>query len=130
MKFKEYDEKTFLVKKLKSGKKPYYVKTSIPMSNRTFKNIPKYSTGKNKVDWKEWLGIKGEKTHASHSSNSIGKAESDGAWWGWSHRACYGFKVGDKVKADTVGNKSGKEFVIKTEDQAKEMAISFAKGVS
>lgn len=130
MKFKEYNEKTFLVKKLKSGKKPSYVKTDIPMSNRTFKNIPKYSTGKNKVDWREWLGIKGEKTNPSHSVNSIGKAESDGAWWGWSHRACHGFKVGDKVKADTIGNEGGKEFVIKTEDQAKEMAISFAEDVS
>lgn len=147
MKFKEYDDKTFLVKKIKREKvkdlnpntnriKTYkrtaYLKTDVPMEKRSFRNIPKYADGKNKVDWKDWLGIKGEKINSSHAVNSIGKSEVDGAWWGWSHRACYGFKVGDTVKAGSIGNdhEGSKDFVIDTEDQAKEMAIKYAKDVA
>lgn len=147
MKFHQYDDKTFLVKRVKPVKvkdlnpntlrmKTYkrvgYVKTDIPIEKRSFKNIPKYADGKNKVDWKEWLGIKGEKISSSHQVNSIGKSEADGAWWGFSHRACYGFKVGDTVKAGSIGNdhEGAKDFVIKSEDQAKEMAIKFAKDVA
>jgi hypothetical protein len=38
--------------------------------------------------------------------------------------------VGDTVKAGSIGNENGEDFVIKTDDQAKEMAIAFAKEVS
>ena len=119
MKFKDYDDKNFMVKRakpikvkdinprtnrMKTFRRIGYVKTDVPIEKRTFGNIPKYADGKNKVDWKDWLGIKGEKIDSSHSVNSIGKSEADGAWWGWSHRACYGFKVGDTVKAGSIGN--------------------------
>jgi len=145
MKFKDYDKKTFLVKKLKSNKvkdlnpntlrmKTYkrvsYVKTDVPMEKRTLRNLPRYANKKVKVHFKEWLGIKGQKTQSSHDSESFGKSEADGKWYGWSHRAIYGFAVGDKIGVDVSGNEDGKEYTIKTDDQAKETAIAFAKSVS
>jgi len=141
MKFKDYDDKTFLVKKLKPEKvkdlnpntlrmKTYkrtaYVKTDVPMVKRTLGNLPRYSDKRPKVHFKDWLGIK-----MDHKAGcSVGKAESTGEWMGWSHRAIAGFKIGDTVKADTCGNETGKEYVIKTDDQARDAAIAFAKDVS
>lgn len=145
MKFKEFDDKVFQVKRLKPDKvkdlnpktnrmKTYrrtaYITTEIPMEKRNFKNLPRYANDTPKVHYKDWLGIKSEKVSQSHSVNSIGKAEADGKWYGWSHRAIYGFGVGDSVKPDTIGNASGKEYIIRTEDEAKQAAISFAKEVS
>jgi len=68
-------------------------------------------------------------------------------WYGWSHRAMFGFGVGDVVKKGDVVNSSGwtdewlKEhpeddtslpvgFTAKTLDDAKTMAIAFAEGVA
>ncbi len=145
MRFKDYDEKTFMVKKLKGKKvkdlnpntlrmKTYkradYMKTDVPMEKRTLKNLPRYSDKKPKVHFKDWMGIRGQKIHSDHSAQSYGKAEADGKWYGWSHRAIFGFGVGDKVPADACGNDSGKEYTIKTDDQAKQAAIAFAKDVS
>jgi len=145
MKFKDYDDKTFLVKRLKPDKvkdlnpntlrmKTYkrtaYVKTDVPMVKRTLGNLPRYADKKPKVHFKEWMGIKGEKLHPDFSVDSYGKSEADGKWYGWSHRAIYGFGVGDTVKADTIGNKDSKEYVIKTDDQAKAAAKAFASEVS
>ena len=79
--------------------------TKVSPEERSFKNIPKYATGKNKVRFQDWLLIKGEKTHPDHSVASIGKSEADGKWYGWSHRAVYGFKAGDKVKGESIGKK-------------------------
>jgi hypothetical protein len=115
-------------------------KTKEPLSKRSLKNIPKYSNGSYKVRFQDWLHIKTEK-------NSFGKSEADGKWYGWSHRAIYGFGVGDEVKGDSLGKKieydklpngdldwdNGKyepDFIIKTEDQARQVAITFAKNVS
>lgn len=145
MKFKEYDDKTFLVKRLKPDKvkdlnpntlrmKTYkrvaYVKTDVPMEKRTYGNIPKYANGNPKVHFKDWLGIKGQKIHSDHSAESFGKADADGKWYGWSHRAIYGFGIGDVVKAKDIGNETGKDYTIKTDDQAKQAAIAFAKDVA
>lgn len=145
MKFKDYDDKTFMVKRLKPVKvkdlnpntlrtKTYkrvgYVKTDVPMEKRTLKNLPRYSDKKAKVHFKDWMGIKGQKIQSSHSAESFGKADADGKWYGWSHRAIYGFGIGDVVKADTCGNETGKEYTIKTDDQAKQAAIAFANDVA
>jgi len=145
MKFKDFDEKTFMVKKLKPHKvkdlnpktlriKTYkrvdYIKTEVPMEKRTLGNIPRYADKKPKVHFKDWMGIKGQKRQSSHDAQSFGKAEADGKWYGWSHRAIYGFGIGDCVEPDTCGNSSGKEYVIKTDDQARDTAIAFAKDVS
>lgn len=145
MKFKDYDDKTFMVKKLKGHKvkdlnpntlrmKTYkrvdYVKTDVPIVKRTLGNLPRYADKKPQVHFKDWMGIEGQKTKSHHTVQSFGKAEADGKWYGWSHRAIYGFGVGDTVKCDTCGNASGKEYVIKTDDQAKQVAIDFANDVS
>ena len=145
MKFKDYDDKTFVVKKLrpnkvkdlnpntlrmKTFKRVDYIKTDIPMEKRTFNNLPKYANKKPKVHFKDWMGIEGQKRQSSHDTQSFGKSEADGKWYGWSHRAIGGFGVGDCVTSDTCGNKSGKEYKIKTDDQAKQTAIAFAKDIS
>lgn len=145
MKFKEYDDKTFLVKKLKpekvkdlnpntlrtkTFKRTAYVKTEVPIERRTLKNLPRYADRKPKVHFKDWLGIEGKSLGKDSTIHSYGKADSDGKWYGWSHRAIHGFGVGDVVKADASGNETGKEYTIKTDDQAKDAAIAFAKDVS
>ena len=78
---------------------------------------------------------------------SIGKSVIDGKWYGWSHRAHYGFKIGDKVEKGSCCAKSGwtdeylKEhpeedlslpigFIAYTEEDAKKMAIAFADSVA
>jgi hypothetical protein len=141
MKFKEYDNKTFVVKKLKPHKvkdlnpntlrmKTYkrtdYMKTTIPMEKRTLKNIPRYAKGNPKVHFRDWMGMK----RCSDTKHSVAKAEADGKYYGWSHRAIAGFAVGDTVKVDTCGNETGKEYTIKDEEMAKQAAINFAKDVS
>jgi len=62
---------------------------------------------------------------------SIGYSKKDKKWYGWSHRAIYGFKIGSKCKK---GNchytpKRG-EWTAKTIADAKQMAKDFAEGVS
>ena len=89
----------------KNFKKLRQLVTKVAPEDRSFNNIPKYATGKNKVTPQAWLLIKGEKTHPDHSVASIGKSEADGKWYGWSHRAIYGFKAGDEVKGDSIGKK-------------------------
>jgi hypothetical protein len=119
-KFKDFVETTYTVPMIKrekhrkinpktnrekNFKKIKQLVTKVPPEERSFKNIPKYSTGKNKVTPQAWLEIKGEKTHPDHSVASIGKSAADGKWYGWSHRAIYGFKAGDEVKGDSMGKK-------------------------
>lgn len=141
MKFKDYDDKTFMVKRLKPVKvkdlnpntlrmKTYkrvgYVKTDVPMEKRTLKNLPRYSDKKPKVHFKDWMGMK----MCTDTKHSVAKSDADGKYYGWSHRAIYGFGIGDVVKADTCGNEGGKEYTIKTDDQAKQAAIAFASDVA
>jgi len=144
VKFKDYHDKTMMVKRLKPDKvkdlnpktnrmktfkRTAYIKTDIPIQKRTLDNLPRYANKTPKVNFKDWMGIKGEKTKEHHTVNSYGKAEADGKWYGWSHRAVAGFGIGDTVKADTCGNTKG-EYVIKTDDQAKNTAIAFANDVA
>jgi len=77
----------------------------------------------------------------------IGYCEKEQKWYGWSHRAMYGFGIGDVVKEGDATASSGwteeclKEhpewdlslpvgFEAKTIDDAKRMAIAFAESVS
>ncbi len=77
----------------------------------------------------------------------IGFCEREQKWYGWSHRAMYGFGIGYKVKEGDCTAISGwseeylKEhreanralpvgFVARTLDDAKRMAIAFAESVS
>jgi hypothetical protein len=125
-------EEEWMIPHRKRKKAP--VKTNIPPHKRTFKNIPKYSTGKKRVRFQDWLLIKGQKRSPDSNALSFGKSEADGKWYGWSHRAVYGFKAGDTVKSkDYVGREYIKKkppFTLKTEKEAREMAIAFARSVS
>ena len=124
-----------------------YHETTIKPEDRTFKNLPRYADNKPKVDFKAWLLIKPEKANPNHSVPSIGKSEADGKWYSFSHRAIYGFKKGDHIKGDSAGKKveypklpnsridfdNGKyepDFVIKDDEHAKQVAITFADSVS
>ena len=46
----------------------------------------------------ETKGIKPEKISPDHNVCSIGFSSIDGKWYGWSHRAIFGFKIGSKCK--------------------------------
>ena len=92
-------------------------------------------------------GIKPEKRTPESKVCSIGFSERDGKWYGWSHRAIYGFKVGDVVKKGDCTNSSGYTdaylsehpeedgslpvgFTAKTLEDARVMAVAFAESVS
>lgn len=115
--------------RMKNSKKTRHLKTDIAPESRNFDNLPRYADGKVKVRFQDWLLIKGEKTHPDHSVASIGKSEADGKWYGWSHRAVAGFEPGFKVTKDTCGS-NGREFTIKNDKQARDMAIDFSRDVS
>ena len=82
-----------------------------------------------------------------HAPCQIGFCEKEQKWYGWSHRAMYGFGIGNKVKKGDCVASSGwtdeylKEhpeedtslpvgFVAKNLNDAKTMAIAFAESVS
>ena len=92
--------------------------TKIRPEERSFKNLPKDGKGKSKVKFQDWLGIK-----------SNGGKATNGKYYGWSHRAVAGFKVGDTVKKGDVVYQD-KEFTIETEEQAQQIAKQFADEVS
>jgi hypothetical protein len=80
-------------------------------------------------------GIRPEKSCPDHSSCSIGYSTKDKRWYGWSHRAICGFKVGDMLfeegacSDDVPFRKCGKK-PIETLQEARQAAINFAKSVS
>lgn len=73
---------------------------------------------------------------------SIGYAPEKKMWYGWSHRAICGFKVGHKVERGDVGEPEAydyfgnqrflpdSEIILQTEEECKKMAEIFAKDVS
>jgi len=67
-------------------------------------------------------GIKPEKIHPENNICSIGFCGKDQKWYGWSHRAIFGFGIGDKFFE--------KEAVIESLEQARQAAINFAVSVS
>jgi len=90
-------------------------------------------------------GIKPEKGRAKKPA--IGFSEDEQKWYGWSHRAIYGFKIGDVVKKGDLTAESGwidgkapngrtnpyplkVGFKAKTLEDAKKIAIAFASAVS
>jgi hypothetical protein len=79
----------------------------------------------------EKYGIIPQRSTDKHTVSSIGKSETDGKWYGWSHRAIYGFQVGDKIKDGDCGfDPSVGEYTIQTEQDAKVAAMNFAESVS
>lgn len=62
---------------------------------------------------------------------SIGFCSPEQKWYGWSHRAIYGFGVGDVINNDdVVASVFPIGYKIKTIEDAKKVAIAFADGVS
>ena len=64
----------------------------------------------------------------------IGFSEKEQKWYGWSHRAIHGFKVGDKCEEGQLGVGDGYAFkpgdILKTLDDCKQRAIDFAKSIN
>jgi len=123
-KFKKFTEMESYEMPSLTGKSTY--KTSVPPAKRSFKNLPRNASNKRpQVSWKHWLMIKAEK-------QGYGKSEANGKWYGWSHRAAYGFQAGDRIKGNSLGKKSphGPDFIIKDENHAKKVAQTFADNVS
>ena len=92
-------------------------------------------------------GIKPEKRTPDSIVCSIGFCEKEQKWYGWSHRAIFGFGVGDTVKEGDCTAESGWTdeylaehpeedlslpvgFEAKNLADAKRMAIAFAESVS
>jgi len=123
---KKINPKTNRIKTFRTTK---YLSTDIPPEERDFKNLPRYANKKPKVRFQDWLEIDGKKRNSNSLVTTCGWAPN-GKCYGWSHRAVYGFKIGDVVKSDTCGNKSKKEYIIKTREQAEEAAKNFADSVS
>ena len=91
-------------------------------------------------------GIKPQKADPSKNVCSIGFCEAEQKWYGWSHRAIFGFGIGSEVKEGDCCASSGYTeeyleehpeddlslsvgFVAKDLIDAKRMAISFADSV-
>lgn len=87
------------------------------------------------------------KAQPNHNACSIGFCPREQKWYGWSHRAMYGFGIGDVVSEGDCCASSGwteeylKDhpeerlyldvgFEAKTLDDAKKMAVAFAESVS
>ena len=92
-------------------------------------------------------GIQPEKRSPDAGVESIGFCEKEQKWYGWSHRAMYGFEVGDAVNEGDCTATSGLTdealklypeqdfslpvgFQAKTLEDAKRMAIAFSDSVS
>lgn len=82
-------------------------------------------------------GIIPEKAEPEHNICTIGFNPREQKWYGWSHRAIYGFGVGSIVKEGSViagGLESNPEFPVgyeaKSLEDAKRMAKAFAREVS
>lgn len=116
--------------RLKKFKTTAWLKTKIPPEERTFKNIPKYSTGKARVRFQDWLEIKGQPLSSSSTVNSWGWAPN-GKCYGWSHRAVHGFSIGEEITNKVCGfQRIKKPFIIKTRAQCEDAAKKFAEDIS
>lgn len=86
-----------------------------------------------KSSLEKFFDTHGIETSKDIYKNPIGFSEKECKWYGWSHRAIYGFKVGDKCKQGDLGVGDGYTFkpgdVLKTLDDCKQRAKDFAKSV-
>ena len=81
------------------------------------------------------LGIAPELKHKHSQICTIGYSAKDKKYYGWSHRATFGFAIGDKIfeenfgKDDTLFKVHGRKTIKNKEDQRK-AAVAFADYVS
>lgn len=80
-------------------------------------------------------GIQPELARPDDFVCTIGFSRHDGKWYGWSHRAIYGFRIRSKCRKGTcqytprhLGGRG--PWTAKTVADARQMAIDFARGVS
>lgn len=78
-------------------------------------------------------GIAPEKIDDTRSVDQIGWSEKEQKWYGWSHRAIYGFGIGSKSGKGKVGYQTlidnGWPTEANTKDDCKKMAIAFAEEI-
>ena len=116
--------------RMKKFKTTAWIKTKIPPEKREMKNVPKYSDGKLRVRFQDWLGIKGEKRTSTSQINTWGWS-TNGKCYGWSHRGMHGFSIGEEIKPTTSGfERLKRSFKIKDRNQCEEVAKKFAKSIS
>lgn len=94
--------------------------------------IESLTESKKKSNLEDFFEKHGIKLNGDIYKTSIGFSEKEQKWYGFSHRAICGFKVGDKCKGDLgLGDdytfKEGD--ILKTLDDCKQRAIDFAKSV-
>lgn len=72
-------------------------------------------------------GIKPEKASPNHNVCSIGFCEVEQKWYGWSHRAIFGFGVGSEVKEGDCCASSGyiEEYLMEHPDDDLSLAVGF-----
>jgi hypothetical protein len=80
-------------------------------------------------------GIRPELVKPGSNTCSIGFSGKDGKWYGWSHRAIFGFRIGSTCKKGdchyTPKSLGGRgRWTAKTVSDARQMACDFAEGVS
>ena len=92
-------------------------------------------------------GIAPEKSNPAHSVCSIGFSEREQKWYGWSHRALFGFGIGYTAEQGSLPTESGYidgyleehpeldrrvpvGFKVETLDDARRVAVAFAGSVS
>ena len=80
-------------------------------------------------------GIKPEKISPDHNICSIGFCAEEQKWYGWSHRAIFGFGIGDKLFEEDFGDdhthfSEHGSITIETVEQTKQAAINFADFVA
>src|SRR6056297_580843 len=129
-KFKKLNVKT---NRMKTYRKTKFYKTNVPPEKRSFKNLPRYKGSEKPIcRFQDWLCIDSSDPDFKKERASGGKA-ANGKWYGYSHRAIYGFKPGDVVKDDdnmSHDPKRKKPYKIKDDNDAKWHAIRFSRDVS
>lgn len=126
-KFKKLNPKT---NRMKISRKLRYLDTDIKPGDRSFDNLPRYADKKPKCHFKDWLCIKGERLESHSTVDSFGKA-ANGKWYGWSHRAVWGFLPGDEIKEGSIAYDEKRQvpYKIKDDNDAKWHAMKFASEV-
>ena len=96
-------------------------------------NVLSESANREESNLEKYMQKHGIKKPRDIHKTPIGFSEKEQKWYGWSHRAIYGLKVGDKCKPKDLGVGDGYTFkagdTLKTLDDCKQRAIDFAKAV-
>jgi len=135
------------VKNVRTYKAGYEVRTELvespgdpkeePMEMRNAYNIYGDYIGEPKIAHMLLVkrGIMPEKADMGDSVCSVGYSHKDGKWYGWSHRAIFGYKAGDMIYEENFGDdnthfsRHGSKPVVTLAD-ARLAAVRFADSVS